>query len=304
MATDRDFGKYFHFDNDFWGQPLRCGFLDLYQIGEMCCEHGFVIEEHEQSVYEVTYIITGSCDAYVDDEKVRLTEGDVMVSSMGHTHSIVADAGDILRFTYIGFRFHEDACTGDIATLKENYDRVAYTVAKDRNDILLPFMRAMGEFYSKTAFSDALIRNYCEQIVILAIRDSIKKRELIPERKLTGGAVNAAVYSVIRYIEENLTEVDNIREMAAELGYNYTYLSHFFKDKTGITLQKYIAQKKIERARQMLRYGGLTSTQVAAELGYESVQSFSKAFRRVMGSTPTQYLEMEREREKTEEVTP
>ena len=41
---------------------------------------------------------------------------------------------------------------------------------------------------------------------------------------------------------------------------------------------------------QLLRYGGLTATQVAAMLNYESVQTFSKSFRRIMGVTPTQYV--------------
>lgn len=39
-------GKQFHFDNEFWDEPLSCGWIDLYQLGEISCEHGFEIEEH------------------------------------------------------------------------------------------------------------------------------------------------------------------------------------------------------------------------------------------------------------------
>lgn len=90
-------------------------------------------------------------------------------------------------------------------------------------------------------------------------------------------------------MEENVCDITSIRELADKLGYNYTYLSHFFKDKTGITLQRYISYKKIERALHFLRYGDLSMTQISERLGYESPQSFSKAFRRVMGVSPTQY---------------
>ena len=46
--------------------------------------------------------------------------------------------------------------------------------------------------------------------------------------------------------------IGGVREIAQAMGYNYTYLSHVFSRVTGVTLQKYISQKKIERARQLL----------------------------------------------------
>ena len=83
-------GKQFHFDNEFWDEPLSCGWIDLYQLGEISCEHGFEIEEHEQFVHEVTYIISGSGEACVDGKKIPLREGDVLMCSMGHQHAIEA----------------------------------------------------------------------------------------------------------------------------------------------------------------------------------------------------------------------
>lgn len=294
LESAESYGKHFHFDNNFWDNPIKYGFLDLYQIGELCCERGFKIEEHEQSVYEITYVISGCGYSYVDGEKIRLTEGDVMVNAMGHRHAMEADESNIFRYTYLGFRFNEDAAASGFDKLKDYYDSVPYHIVKDRNNILFPFMRCMDELYSQTAYSNFMVRNYCEQIVVLATRDSITSREPMLERSSYQGAVSSAVYSVIRYVEDNICTIGSIQELAKTLGYNYTYLSHFFKDKTGTTLQKYISYKKIERAIQLLKYGELSVTQIGTYLNYENLQSFSKAFRRVMGVSPTQYLETER----------
>lgn len=106
-------------------------------------------------------------------------------------------------------------------------------------------------------------------------------------------SVSAEVYKIIQYVDKNIETIGGVREIAQAMGYNYTYLSHVFSRVTGVTLQKYISQKKIERARQLLRYDDYTVTKVAEILNYESLQSFSKAFRRVMGVTPTVYLRME-----------
>ncbi len=297
MKRSDALGKYFHFDNDFWARPLKCGFLDIYQIGELCCEPGFKVEEHEQSVYEVTYVISGCGYSYVNGDKIKITEGDVMVNSVNHRHAIEADKSSILRYTYMGFRFNGEARTDDISRIKDFYDSAPYHLAKDKNDILYPFMHCIDELYSNRANSFHMIRSYCEQIVILATRVSGAGYQKLPDRSIYPGAVNSAVYSVIRYVEDNIFDIKGIQEIADTLGYNYTYLSHFFKDKTGITLQKYISYKKIERALQLLKYGGISVTQISSQLGYESPQSFSKAFRRVMGVSPTQYLEYERTKE-------
>ncbi|HIW74558.1 MAG TPA: AraC family transcriptional regulator [Firmicutes bacterium] len=300
MGVSENQGKYFHFDNVFWNAPLKCGFLDLYQIGELCCECGFQVEEHEQSVHEITYVISGSGYSYIDGEKVRLEEGDVLVNSLGHRHAIRADESDLLRYTYIGFLFNEQAQAGEYDSLKAYYGDAPYSLVKDRNDILLPFMRCMDEFYSQMAYNRAMVSNYCQQIVILATRDSVEKREQPLPRSPYQNNVSSAVYAVLRYVEENLYSLRSIRELAEDLGYNYTYLSHFFREKTGVTLQNYIRYKKVERALQLMKYGELSVTQIAAQFHYESLQSFSKAFRRVMGFTPTKYMELERAKEEQE----
>lgn len=286
-------GKQFHFDNEFWDEPLSCGWIDLYQLGEISCEHGFEIEEHEQFVHEVTYIISGSGEASVDGKKIPLREGDVLMCSMGHQHAIRAAERDILRFAYIGFRFNESSDLNDLAILKACYE-LPYILVKDRHDVMDPFLRAINELYSKTLLWYQMLQSYCEQIVIQAVRDSKVIRKSWPERKSESRSVSTEVYKIIQYVGENVEQITSVRQIADTLCYNYTYLSHFFARVTGITLQKYISQKKIERARQLLKYQEFSVTEIAERLNYESVQSFSKAFRRVMGVSPTAYLQRER----------
>lgn len=69
----------------------------------------------------------------------------------------------------------------------------------------------------------------------------------------------------------------------------YTYISHAFKRKTGMTLQAYILQVKMKKARELIAEGRWNISEIAQMLGYDSVQSFSKAFKRETGSSPTQF---------------
>lgn len=290
LHLNRSSGEHFHFDNSFWHSPLPCGFIRLYQMGELCCAPGFKIEEHEQDVYEITYVISGAGFAFVDGERISLGTGDLMINSVGHTHAIEADKTSIFRFAYMGFCFSEDDEGEDIKGLRSFFDDSAYYVGHSVNNILYPFVKCVDEFYTQLTCCNKMIRSYCKQIVILAARNFMGERGGSPDRSVRQGSVNSAVYTVIRYVEENIDHIDSIREIAEKLGYNYTYLSHFFKDKTGTTLRKYISYKKIERAAQLLSTGAIAPSQIWSMLDYESHSSFSKAFRRVMGVTPKEYM--------------
>lgn len=102
-------GKHFQFDNLFLEHPLKCGFIDLYQIGELCCESNFEIEEHEQYLCEITYVISGEGTAYTDNKTARLYPGVVVVNSPGHLHKIVTAGNSLLRFAYMGFMLNKGA---------------------------------------------------------------------------------------------------------------------------------------------------------------------------------------------------
>ncbi len=290
-------GKHFHFDKNFWSCPIRLGVLDLYQIGELCCERGFKVDRHEQSVYEITYVISGNGFSYTDGEKIPLTKGDILINSVGHWHAMEAAETDIFRYAYIGFLFSEEEGEGlgdgAAAGLKKRYDEKPWRLLKNQSDIFLPFMQCIDEFYTQTLYSRRMIRNYCEAIVIMAIRGTDSTQKVPSHTSQRPQSDRPAVYAAIRYVEENIFTIGTIQKMAQDLGYSYTYLSHLFRAQTGTTLQNYIHLKKIERSVQLLRYGGLSITQVAAMLNYESVQTFSKSFRTIMGIAPTQYIRMD-----------
>lgn len=107
---------------------------------------------------------------------------------------------------------------------------------------------------------------------------------------LSEDSVGRSVYTVIKYIENNIFEKIDVKIIAKEVGYNYSYISDMFKRKTGITIQRYISNKKIQKAIELLKYGKLNITQVAQRLNYANIQSFNKAFKRTMGCAPTDFL--------------
>lgn len=88
----------------------------------------------------------------------------------------------------------------------------------------------------------------------------------------------------MRHIDEKL-ELDDL----AETFYvNRYYLSHYFKKETGFTLNQYITNQKIIAAKKMLS-SGLSVTEVAMGLSYNSDSHFISTFKKNTGITPGKY---------------
>jgi AraC-like DNA-binding protein len=77
-----------------------------------------------------------------------------------------------------------------------------------------------------------------------------------------------------------------------ELGLDYNYLSSLFSSQESITIEQYIILQKIERAKELLKYGELTLSEIAYKLGYSSVQHLSNQFKKVTGFTASQFKSM------------
>ena len=91
---------------------------------------------------------------------------------------------------------------------------------------------------------------------------------------------------MIRSKKEEQTRVNYSLYIESKLNRDYTYLSNLFSEVTGVTIEKYIINQKIERVKELLVYDELTISEIAVELGYSSVAYLSAQFKKVTGLTP------------------
>ena len=77
------------------------------------------------------------------------------------------------------------------------------------------------------------------------------------------------------------------------LGKEYHYISDLFSRSMGITIEHFVIEHKIERAKELLMEGSLTITELAWKLNYSSVAHLSNQFKKITGITPSDYRKME-----------
>jgi AraC-like DNA-binding protein len=80
--------------------------------------------------------------------------------------------------------------------------------------------------------------------------------------------------------------------LANELGQDYHFLSTLFSSMESVTIEQYIILQKIERVKELLKYGELTLSEISYKLGYSSVAHLSNQFKKVTGMTPSEFKKL------------
>ncbi|MFB9277478.1 helix-turn-helix domain-containing protein [Cohnella cellulosilytica] len=93
-------------------------------------------------------------------------------------------------------------------------------------------------------------------------------------------------------IQEQYGNADlNLDAVADQAGISRVYFSSFFKEQTGVNFSDYLENLRMDSARVMLRDAPATVNEIAQRCGYGSTNSFSRAFKRIHGISPTIYRE-------------
>lgn len=77
-----------------------------------------------------------------------------------------------------------------------------------------------------------------------------------------------------------------------QIGTDYHYLSTLYSSFEGITIEQYVILQKVERVKELLKYGELTLSEIAYKLGYSSVQHLSNQFKKVTGLSASEFKKL------------
>ena len=129
---------------------------------------------------------------------------------------------------------------------------------------------------------DAMVR----LLVIFAEHLSIVSNQLVVQQD------NAEPQMIARareFIEEHQAEDFSLAEVAKAVNCSTFYFCKMFKRATGLHFTEYLARVRIEKAKNLLLNPNLRISEIAYEVGFQSLTHFNRVFRRLVGESPTEY---------------
>jgi len=79
--------------------------------------------------------------------------------------------------------------------------------------------------------------------------------------------------------------------LSEELHYEYTHLSSSFSEVEGRSIENFFIEQRIEKAKELIFYGQMTLSEIAFELDYKSSAYLSSQFKKITGTTPSDFKE-------------
>jgi len=93
----------------------------------------------------------------------------------------------------------------------------------------------------------------------------------------------------IEYIDDNLRSELTLAAIAEAVALSPGHFAHAFRQATGVAPHRYVLERRVERAKGLLRDSDIPITEIADRVGCSSHSHFSVLFHRITGLTPRQF---------------
>ncbi|WP_206669805.1 helix-turn-helix domain-containing protein [Paenibacillus luteus] len=94
---------------------------------------------------------------------------------------------------------------------------------------------------------------------------------------------------VYEYLENNYDKEITLDAVAEKLNISRSYLSTYFKEKTGDYFVDYVNSVRINKAKELLLRPDIRIQDAAQSAGYQNINSFNRMFKKLTGSTPSEF---------------
>lgn len=263
--------------------------------------------------FKITAMVSGSCWLAIDElgSYFKLNEGDCFLNSTASQFRIGSDlsleglnARDLYRHPS---RFHGIAHLGEkvdtvlfggrftfqdsrFSMLIGSLPQIIHIKAGTAANSIIPWIleRLMAEGNSDLPGS-ALIANHLVRILLVeVIRLELSSVEL-PGNGLLAALLDKKIGKALRLVHQQPNHDWTLSQLTTEAGMSRTAFTVLFKKLVGVSPLDYVLRWKMQLAAETLRDREKSVSEVAYSLGYESESSFSRAFKRVMGTPPKHY---------------
>ena len=252
----------------------------------------------KMNFYTVALKTGVDCEIKYGRQSLDFTEGSLVFSGPGQVSEVDFDptAENVTGWMLC---FHPDLIAGSgVAKQMDHYTFFSYAanealhLSDKEKDIITSVVDTLEVEYSMNLdiYSHKLLVSNLE--VLLNYCERFYGRQFITRKKVNKDVVIAFETMLNQRFEETILEekgIPHVKELAVSMGYSTYYLSDLLKRETGSSVQAYIHEKIILKAKDYLTGSDDRVGDIAYKLGYEHPEHFSRFFKKKIGMSPVQY---------------
>ncbi|MBP2656399.1 MAG: rhaS [Firmicutes bacterium] len=268
-----------------------------YEIFYYKDDHLKEVELHHHDFFEVYFFIAGKVTYVIEGRSYVLRAGDILLISPDELHQPIIEENEnnyeriVLWinpqfFKVLGSDMTDLSACFDIT--RETHSNLLRAVSDTSRKVKYDMFRLLNEADCSGFGNDVFYKTCIQQILI-----ELNRFLMSPSYEIDNESIvtNDFIQSVIVYIYENLVSDLTLDGIAGHFYVSKFHLSREFKRHVGTTVYRYILQKRLIMAKQLI-IQGIPITDVYFKSGFGDYSNFFRAFKMEYGITPKDFYNL------------
>lgn len=240
---------------------------------------------HCHNAYEILFFLEGEGDFLVESSRYPLQANNLLLLRPREFHCVHISP----EHTYDRFALHfSDSLLGDDAPMlltpfqRHDHGEGSLFVVPEEDS-------AISQVFGRLAACSRLPEDE-ERIMTAALLKELLVLVLGLYRRSSETRIEPQSHlgsELIAYLNRNITRPITLEMLAEHFFVSKYYLCHTFKDCTGISIMEYVMRKRVLLAQQLISQGK-PATKAAESCGFGDYTSFFRAYKRILGTSPSQ----------------
>lgn len=253
-----------------------------------------VFPAHRHSYLEFSLVIEGFGSEIINGKKHTMEPGTFTFILPYQIHEIIAEQQTPLRLFNCIFSFNLMFEIGLESFLLDAQDVEPQPYVKlgedDFQKLKLILNEMLEEYRGSKPFKHILLKAKIAEAFVLFER--IRQGAQPAYTTYYGPSKKDAMWDILRYIHLHYQEDITLSHLAKQFHISAPYLSELFKEKVGQNFVSFLHDIRIQHACSLLSSTDISVSEIAFEVGYGSLKTFSRVFRDQRNMTPTTYRKM------------
>lgn len=247
---------------------------------------------HFHDCIELVLIEQGKGTIFIENSKFCIESGDIYIFNNLERHGATFTGTVKTLVIYFNPVFVWQGGDFDYEYIKPFYNRsinFSNCIRKDHHlsfELVRVIKRIEDEWNTRDDGYKLMVKALLMELLATFSRHFKLNTEVTEEKRSFFKSYDR-IRSVIEYLNENFKKNPNLAELSKIAMMNKTYFSTYFKEIMQTTVHEYIMNLKINSACSLLKTTNRNIIDICADCGFESLSSFNKSFKKVIGKTPS-----------------
>lgn len=267
--------------------------VDIFLKDDIKCGENFKTHWHEH--LQLYYFVGGRAILECGSNRFEVSPDNVAVVNSNELHYLESLSDD-LKFYVIRidptFLFSNQVDllqTKYFAPLAQN--RIAFkNLIESDAQVLNCVTKTIQEYFTKETGYELAVKASIYQLIVQLLRGYVGK--ILTKNEFEEKARSLKRFnSILHVIENNYSERIHLKELADTVNLSVCHFCRTFKQITGKTMTDYVNGVRLEKATYFLEQTDLNITEIALRCGFDSVNYFSRLFRKYYNTSATEFRE-------------